>query len=479
MDTKRAPRSLQKSVIWFLGMLLASLLLFFGQWRTSAMLAAVTADFKQAANNETSGPVTGLGNAHWSNALLQQSNSKYYENMSVPQRTLLTGLSGRVHSLTFSHVATRGGHHGYDFLTSYEQAVTTAGEQGITFNLNPCGPELGPPSSLATVCSTLRTLAYAYTIEIPDDPFSSVDGPTQTRLNAYEARYGNRTLKLYTNQPVASVSLTLSHDVPNGGDAGDSAIAYTLNWTTSIFSPPSTQALLEYAGHLAVCDELPGIGWGANKGALQSGSAVYQFKLQTVDGAQTGLNENQIKAADILPFPPACAINGPTAACPRASGLFYSTDLLTGVNYQWTIAAGDATFCSGNTGPNVCVNAGLTGFTLQLTTIGVGGSTTCSKTTVLLPAPQITALVPPALCAASAIQLTAVSSVPGTAFTWTGPGLVAGGNTATPSVNAPGVYTVLGVGPNGCTGSASVTVFAAASSALRRVKQPAASMDAL
>ena len=66
----------------------------------------------------------------------------------------------------------------------------------------------------------------------------------------------------------------------------------------------------------------------------------------------------------------------------------------------------------------------------------------------------------PTLCTGSTVDLTA-SATGGTApysYSWSGPGIVSGQNSATVTVNAAGTYTVTVTDANGCTGSASVTV---------------------
>jgi hypothetical protein len=92
------------------------------------VVANVQTDFRQAANDDSGtcgispGHACSLGDAHWINSILQQSNSRYLEGMSVPQRTLFRNVPdtspGNLHMLTLSHQATKGGIHAYDFLTS-------------------------------------------------------------------------------------------------------------------------------------------------------------------------------------------------------------------------------------------------------------------------------------------------------------------------------------------------------------------------
>jgi len=67
----------------------------------------------------------------WINGILQGSKSKYYEGMSVPERILMQSIppnSGaanpNLHTLNLKVLATKAGLHAYDFLTSWEQAVS-------------------------------------------------------------------------------------------------------------------------------------------------------------------------------------------------------------------------------------------------------------------------------------------------------------------------------------------------------------------
>jgi gliding motility-associated-like protein len=60
-------------------------------------------------------------------------------------------------------------------------------------------------------------------------------------------------------------------------------------------------------------------------------------------------------------------------------------------------------------------------------------------------------------CATPTTILNATSSLSGTSWSWTGPGVVSGGNTSSPTVNMPGTYTVTVTGSGGCTTSATAT----------------------
>ena len=139
----------------------------------------VKVDFRQSANDDGG---YGLGNIHWINSIVQQSNSVYYEGMSNMQRVILDDVApttGNVHSIKFGHQSTKGGHHAYDFLTGRSGAGTnpvteTGWDQAIsddeaalfvTYSINKCGNEIGPPASLATTCSNLHS-ALGFFIDV-------------------------------------------------------------------------------------------------------------------------------------------------------------------------------------------------------------------------------------------------------------------------------------------------------------------------
>jgi hypothetical protein len=74
--------------------------------------------------------------------------------------------------------------------------------------------------------------------------------------------------------------------------------------------------------------------------------------------------------------------------------------------------------------------------------------------------PNVSIATPSSLdCNNSTVQLQGSSSTAGVTPSWTGPGIVSGGNTLTPTVNSAGTYTLTVTNPvNSCTNSASVTV---------------------
>src|SRR5947209_2921694 len=82
---------------------------------TGAVSAQSVADFSQPKNMDPS-------NIGWVNSILNNTNSNYSEGMSVPERYIVSGLTGTTHSLKLKHPAVKSGVHAYDFLTSWQQA---------------------------------------------------------------------------------------------------------------------------------------------------------------------------------------------------------------------------------------------------------------------------------------------------------------------------------------------------------------------
>src|SRR5262249_47183595 len=62
-------------------------------------------------------------------------------------------------------------------------------------------------------------------------------------------------------------------------------------------------------------------------------------------------------------------------------------------------------------------------------------------------------------CTVTSVTLSATTALAGGGFNWSGPGIVSGGSTATPTVSATGTYIVSVVDPtSGCTGTAAALV---------------------
>jgi hypothetical protein len=286
-------------------------------------LAPLLVDFSQSSNRNLR-----PGDVVWIRGVLQKNNSLYIEGMSTLQRIIFFDIPETiddVHTLTFSHQASELTSHTYDFITSWPQAVNAAlaiGGPTLFVNLNECGPQIGPPESLADVCVILRGSGFTITADVPDTMGSLLGDDVTSKGAAYESYFGNRTVEIYGDSPILSTSM--SFDGYRGD--GDMYAEYTLTWTSR-----SSLILIEMAGHLAVgIDPLQaGIGYGAGRGSANIYGGPYHFKLHRLDDAPLSVQENQILGADIFLPPSVCDVS------PEAEGI---------------CAGGSATFTAHSTG---------------------------------------------------------------------------------------------------------------------------------
>lgn len=404
-------------------------------------------DFRQAANDKSP---YALGEVNWRQSILQQNNSVYYEGMSVPQRILFTNISatqGNQHSLTFSHKATKGGRHAYDFLTSYDQALSAANAivgPTILYDLNPCGADIGPPKSMEQSCVSVRNGNYTIAVPAPDNMGSLLSHSIAGSVAAYEARFGNRVVKLYGSKAINSAALVF-----NGYTGGSDATAeYTLTWTSA-----SSTLLIEMAGHLSMGVDVngagSGIGYGSGYGAGSINGGPYHFKLKKLDGAALGSQDNQIKSADIKTSI-TCNTTGLGLVCAGSENTYSFPTTQTGLSYTWSLSdnTSGAFIVGSPTGQSVVVNAGTGSGEYTITVIVRDGlQTVMCPYYVTVTGFNVTATPLPILCAGNKTPVTVAASGGVAPYTGTGTFL-----------RHAGTHTFTVTDANGCQGSATVTI---------------------
>jgi gliding motility-associated-like protein len=145
-----------------------------------------------------------------------------------------------------------------------------------------------------------------------------------------------------------------------------------------------------------------------------------------------------------------------TLSCSTTSGIIGASSGTGGVTYSWS-------------GPGIVSGAGTSGPTVNApgtyTVTVTDPATGCTNTATSIVAnnaapPNATPGAPFTLtCTALSGTVSASSSTPGVTYNWSGPGITAGGTTASASVNAAGVYTAIITDPsNGCATTATVNV---------------------
>jgi hypothetical protein len=277
----------------------------------AVVLAAtsVSGNFPQCTDKNLSGT-----QCDWVNGNLVGSH--YVEGTGVPQTNQLEKLhsatgSTDVYSYTWTTTfSSNSTHHGYDWIMSYDQASRVHQDYlGAALDLAPCTSAAANKG----LCASLRSGPYSVTVDIPDDTFVSgsyvKNGNILDRIQAFEAKYGNREIKLYTDQPITGTPvLTFVHTlndtgftpIGNGGDAiaGATLVRYTLYFTTS-----AETAMIEYAAHFGISGDpyVDPLAWGYDTtsggygagGLTGSNWHVKDFKLNNGNLGTLGSQDNQ------------------------------------------------------------------------------------------------------------------------------------------------------------------------------------------
>ena len=221
---------------------------------TTTFTDAIGMDLSQCGNGAPGSPVICTGSA-WQHGDLNENNSHYRENDSVPYRFELSGIStSESHSITIEWDTTKGGRHAIDYLTTYNRTETTA-----------------------DVCSGIAGCGSLSSFPIPTD--TNVTGAGITPIA------GDFTL---FNGTITSVSpYTLS-----GPYTDNSSTRITINFTASNATPT-----LAVGGHIASQED-----WGIGNSASGISGSSYHMRLIDIDGSG-GHKDRSLKAAAILPVP--------------------------------------------------------------------------------------------------------------------------------------------------------------------------------
>jgi gliding motility-associated-like protein len=166
----------------------------------------------------------------------------------------------------------------------------------------------------------------------------------------------------------------------------------------------------------------------------------------------TGCNATEVANITVSPAPSA-----PTASdVTYCQGETPATLTASGTNLLWYTAATGGTGSATAPTPSTATTGTVTYYVSQ-TPSGCESPRTAINVTVN-PGPDASAVSPVSLaCVPNTVQLSGSSATGGVSYSWAGPGVVSGGNTATPTVNGAGTYT-LTVSIGACINTATVVV---------------------
>ncbi len=306
--------------------LVRGLLVFFSAlmicvfFTSSANAGFVRNAFEQCSNENNT-----LGQCVWIVSNAQDNNSLYIEGMVLAQRMMWDGVTDSAtapvttHVITWTTQWTKGSKHAYDFVTSYSDAQQTSlaiGGFGLTMNECADLPTGGGAPTMPTECATIRAGTNHLVVTVPDDSYVSGQCDlglcnTQDRIDAFETEFGNRTIDIWTDQPLDAVNtiLTQVHKadctaapiLANGADSGDTEQCWTLTVVPANTANPPTIILVETGGHIADGFDpigLPGVGWGGQFSSGNISGSPYHFRQPFLDGGG-GSQDNQLNASAI------------------------------------------------------------------------------------------------------------------------------------------------------------------------------------
>ncbi len=186
---------------------------------------------------------------------------------------------------------------------------------------------------------------------------------------------------------------------------------------------------------------------------VPSAAGTYDY---TVEANDNGVLCTDVTTVTVHPLPNANAGTTQDLTCVNPTATLNGSSSTPSATFAW---AGPGITGGGNTATPTVNQPGL--YTVTVTDPANGCTNTANvNVTQTVTPPTANAGTPQELtCAALTAVLNGSSSTAGVTFAWTGPGIVSGGNTATPTVNQPGNYVLTVTNPlNGCTNTANVNV---------------------
>jgi gliding motility-associated-like protein len=192
----------------------------------------------------------------------------------------------------------------------------------------------------------------------------------------------------------------------------------------------------------------------------QARTLPYQFQTSATDDGCPPKTANNVFQITVNPVAPPTAITGTQVSCQFATQT-YSTNLIAGASYNWSITGGTILSQNNNQVTVQWNNIGANSLSVSATNQFGCSSAPIDYEIVVTAAPTVNAGNDVALCIGSQTQLTGSTSAnPGYTINWTPVGIVSGGTTLTPTVaptNTTDYVLTINIG-NGCFGRDTVRV---------------------
>lgn len=320
--------------------------------------------------------------------------------------------------------------------------------QGSTqITVNAPGNVLVNPTS-ASVCSGgSTTLNASGASNYTWSPATGLSATTGANVTASPASTTTYTVNASPSGCMTPASVTVTVGTAPNANAGATQVLTCLNTTATLNGSSTTPGVTyTWTG--------PGIVSGANT-ATPVVNAVGTYNLDVTNSAGChGYATVQVTQNNTLPNANAGATQ--TIPCGGNSVNLNGSSSTPGVTYAWS---GPGIMSGGSTSSPSVNLAGVYTLTVTNPTNGCTSTSTVSAIdnsnvpSATIAAPQVIN------CSTTSVLLYGSSNAANASFSWSGPGIVSGGGSATPTVNLPGTYTLSVTDPtSGCVNSSTANV---------------------
>jgi gliding motility-associated-like protein len=230
----------------------------------------------------------------------------------------------------------------------------------------------------------------------------------------------------------------------------DTTITFIPNPTVTVNSGSAcggVGVVLNASGATTSYSWSPGTGLSSTSGATVTANPA-STTVYTVTGMSGTCSSKATSTVTVNPSPNASATAGPQITCGTSTTTVNGNSTTAGVTYNWS---GPGIVSGANTATATVNAAG----TYTLTVTSASGCTTTVTTAVTSNGgvPNSSATSGPQLtCVTNTTTVNGSSTTAGVTYSWNGPGIISGANTATATVNAAGTYTLTVTNTaSGCT----------------------------
>ncbi|MCD6018336.1 MAG: hypothetical protein K0S53_1457 [Bacteroidetes bacterium] len=266
--------------------------------------------------------------------------------------------------------------------------------------------------------------------------------------NAIANAPGTYTLKVTdavnscTNQAVTTVTQNITPPTPAASVSGSLTCT---NSVVTVTATPAAGVTYQWSG--------PGIS-GSSTSATAQATVAGVYTVQVTSTTNSCAASATVNVISDYSSPSATASNSATLTC-NTTTVLVTGGPLSGVTYTWT---GPGIMTSVNNSTIVVNQPGS--YDLVITNT-VNGCQNNAHTDVIrdISTPTINVTSPSSITCSSPTIALSSTPISGVTYTWTGPGVVSGSNTATPNINVSGTYTIaMTNNSNGCSSNTVVSV---------------------